>query len=80
MLIFADGAFPGFHNARKSFYSSAKTCAFRAGVQLLPPPSFEGGRFRVEIEFNHTADLQQKAEAVMSMANNGLLQDMVEKT
>jgi hypothetical protein len=49
-----------------------------AGVQLLPPPSFEGGRFRFEIEFNHTGDLQQKAEVVMSMANNVLLKEIVE--
>jgi hypothetical protein len=48
-------------------------------VQLLLPPSFEGGKFRVEIEFDCAADLREKAGAVKSMAESGLLQDMVEK-
>ena len=78
VLTFANGVFPGFHEREEKFLQQRKNLRLPAGVQLLPPPSFEGGRFRFEIEFNHTGDLQQKAEAVMSMANNQLLKDIVE--
>jgi len=70
--------FPRLSQREEKFLQQRKNLRLPAGVQLLPPPSFEGGRFRFEIEFNHTGDLQQKAEAVMSMANNLLLKDIVE--
>ena len=70
--------FPRLSQYEEKFLQQRKNLRLPAGVQLLPPPSFEGGRFRFEIEFNHTGDLQQKAEAVMSMANNLLLKDIVE--
>jgi hypothetical protein len=70
--------FPRLSQREEKFLQQRKNLRLPAGVQLLPPPSFEGDRFRFEIEFNHTGDLQQKAEAMMSMANNLLLKDIVE--
>jgi ParB family chromosome partitioning protein len=70
--------FPRLSQYEEKFLQRRKNLRLPAGVQLLPPSSFEGGRFRFEIEFNHTGDLQKKAEAVMSMANNLLLKAIVE--
>ena len=70
--------FPRLSRHEENFLQQRKKMHLPAGVQLLPPPFFEGGRFRLEIEFNHAGDLQKKAEAILSLANNRLLQDLVE--
>lgn len=70
--------FPRLSEYEEKFFQQRKKLRLPPGVQLLPPPFFEGSRFRFEIEFNHTGDLQQKAEAVMSMADNLLLKEIVE--
>jgi ParB-like chromosome segregation protein Spo0J len=70
--------FPRLSRHEENFLQQRKKMHLPAGVQLLPPPFFEGGKFRLEIEFSHTGDLQKKAEAILSLANNRLLQDMVE--
>jgi ParB/RepB/Spo0J family partition protein len=71
--------FPVLSGHEEKFLQQRKKLRLPGGVQLLPPPFFEGGRFRIEIEFNRTADLREKAEAVMNMADSGPLQDMVDK-
>ena len=71
--------FPRMSEHEERFLQQRRKLRLPGGVQLLPPPSFEGGKFRVEIEFDCAADLREKAGAVKSMAESGLLQDMVEK-
>jgi len=71
--------FPRMSEHEERFLQQRRKLRLPKGVQLLPPPSFEGGRFRVEIEFDSAADLRDKAGAVKSMAESGLLQKMVEK-
>jgi ParB-like chromosome segregation protein Spo0J len=71
--------FPRMCEYEERFLQQRGKLRLPKGVQLLPPPSFEGGRFRVEIEFDSVTDLQDKAGAVKSIAESGLLQDMVEK-
>jgi len=71
--------FPLLSEHEEKFLAQRKKLRLPVGVQLLPPPFFEGGRFRIEIEFNRTADLREKAGAVMNMADSGPLQDLVDK-
>jgi ParB/RepB/Spo0J family partition protein len=71
--------FPRLSVHEEKFSQQRRKLRLPGGVQLLPPPFFEGGRFRVEIEFSRTADLRERAGAVMNMAESGLLQDMVDK-
>ena len=70
--------FPRLSQHEEKFLRQRKKLRLPPGVQLLPPPFFEGGRFRIEIEFDYAGDLKQKAAAVMSMADSRLLQDIVE--
>jgi ParB family transcriptional regulator, chromosome partitioning protein len=71
--------FPVLSGYEEKFLQQRKKLRLPGGVQLLSPPFFEGGRFRIEIEFSRTADLREKAKAVMNMADSGPLQDIVDK-
>jgi ParB-like chromosome segregation protein Spo0J len=70
--------FPRLSQREEEYLQQSKKLHLPAGVQLLPPPFFEGQTFRLQIEFDGREALADKAAYVMGLVKNNNFNDLLE--
>jgi hypothetical protein len=70
--------FPRLSQCEEKFLQQSKKLHLPSGVQLVPPPFFEGQTFCLQIEFDDRQDLADKAAYVMELVKNNNLDDLLE--
>jgi len=70
--------FPRVTRREERFEALAKKLPHAGGVRLLPPPSFEGGAYRVEISFSRPESLAGAARTVQALADDSRLRELLE--
>jgi ParB family chromosome partitioning protein len=70
--------FPRLSQREEKYLQQSKKLHLPSGVQLLPPPFFEGQIFRLQIEFDGREALADKAAYVMELVKNNNFNDLLE--
>jgi ParB-like chromosome segregation protein Spo0J len=70
--------FPRLAHREEIFIQQRKKLHLPSGVQLMPPPFFEGQTFRLQIEFDDREVLADKAAHVMDLVKNNDFSDLLE--
>jgi len=70
--------FPKLSEREEKYSQQSKKLHLPPGVQLLPPPFFEGQNFRLQIEFDSRKALADKAAYVMELVKNNNFNDLLE--
>jgi ParB family chromosome partitioning protein len=70
--------FPRLSQREDQFLEQKKKLHLPPGVQLLPPPFYEGQTFRLQIEFDDRSALADKAAYVMELVENNNFNDLLE--
>jgi len=70
--------FPRLSQREEKFLQQSKKLHLPSGVQLVPPPFFEGQTFCLQIEFDDRQALADKAAYVMGLVKNNNLDDLLE--
>ena len=70
--------FPRLSRREEQFAALAKKLPHAGGVRLAPPPSFEGGIYRIEIAFSQQGSLAGAARTVQALSQDELLRRMLE--
>jgi ParB-like chromosome segregation protein Spo0J len=70
--------FPRLSRREERFTALAKKLPHAGGVRLVPPPSFEGGTYRIEIAFSRQEVLAAAARTVQALAEDERLRQVLE--
>lgn len=70
--------FPRLTRREDRFAALAKRLPRAGGVRLAPPPSFEGGTYRLEIAFSRQETLAEAARTVQALSEDERLQQILE--
>ncbi len=70
--------FPRLNRREEQFAALAKKLPHAGGVRLLPPASFEGGIYHIEIAFSQQKSLAGAARTVQTLAEDERLRHMLE--
>ena len=70
--------FPRLNRREEQFAVLAKKLPHAGGVRLVPPPSFEGGTYRIEIAFSQQEALAGAARTVQALSQDERLRRMLE--
>jgi len=70
--------FPRLTRREEQFTALAKRLPHAGGVRLVPPPSFEGGTYRIEIAFSQQESLAAAARTVHALSEDEGLHHMLE--
>jgi hypothetical protein len=70
--------FPRLSQREEKFLQQSKRLHLPSGVQLVPPPFFEGQTFRLQIEFDDRKALEDKTAYVMGLVKNNNFNDLLE--
>jgi ParB family chromosome partitioning protein len=70
--------FPRLSQREEKFLKQRKALHLPSGVQLLPPPFYEGQTFRLQIEFEDRQGLTEKAAYVMGLVENNNFNELLE--
>ena len=70
---------PHLSQSEEKFLHLSKKLHLPEGVQLSPPPFFEGGSFRLQIEFDRVENLQNKIERLKDITNNQTLKHILDE-
>jgi ParB-like chromosome segregation protein Spo0J len=70
--------FPRLSRREEQFIALAKKLPHAGGVRLVPPPSFEGGTYRIEIAFSRQEALAGAARTVGDLSQDEHLRCMLE--
>jgi ParB family chromosome partitioning protein len=72
--------FPKLSEREEKYSRQSKKLHLPPGVQLLPPPFFEGQNFRLQIEFDGRKALADKAAYVMELVKNINFNELLEES
>jgi hypothetical protein len=70
--------FPRLSQREEKYLQQSKKLHLPSGIQLVPPPFFEGQTFRLQIEFDDREALGDKAAYVMGLVKNNDFSDLLE--
>lgn len=70
--------FPQLTQREKMFALKLKKLRLPSGVQLTPPPFFEGGSFCLRVEFQDAQELEDKVTHMLSLIKNHSLHEVLE--
>ena len=70
--------FPRLSQREEKYLQQSKKLDLPSGIQLVPPPFFEGQTFRLQIEFDNREALGDKAAYVMGLVKNNDFSDLLE--
>ena len=70
--------FPRLTQREEKFLQQSKRLHLPSGVQIMPPPFFEGQTFRLQIEFDDRKALEDKTAYIMDLIKNNNFNDLLE--
>jgi ParB family chromosome partitioning protein len=70
--------FPRLTQREDKFLQQQKKLQLPPGVQLMPPPLFEGQTFRLQIEFDDQEALRERTVYVVDLVKNNNFNDLLE--
>jgi len=71
--------FPRFVKKEELFVACKKKCPFPRGVDFLPPPFFEGNKYRLLIDVERPEDLSSAAQKLKELAESAQVQALFEE-
>ena len=73
---FKNRRYPEISNTEQRFHAYLRTLKLGKGVQLIPPPHFEGQTYAIKIDFSHYKELVSRFEGLEKTVHSSLLKSL----